>query len=238
MGTNGMVACGQPLASEAGIRVLQDGGNAIDAAVTAAGVLAVTKPDANAVGGDVFMLYYDAAADKVESLNGSGRAPAAVSVDTFRDGIPAGGPHSISVPGIVRGWADSLERYGTISLADALEPAIRYAEEGFPVSVRLSSRFALGAELLRRCRAAADIYLKDGQPYQPGELLKLPELAESLKMIAREGPDAFYRGDLARRIVEAHQEDGGYFTLEDFGRQDSVIGEPLSIDYRGYQVYN
>ena len=238
MGTNGMVACGQPLASEAGIRVLQDGGNAIDAAVTAAGVLAVTKPDANAVGGDVFMLYYDAAADKVESLNGSGRAPAAVSVDTYREGIPAGGPHSISVPGIVRGWADALERYGTISLADALEPAIRYAEEGFPVSVRLSSRLALGAELLRRCRAAAETYLKDGQPYQPGELLRLPELADSLKMIAREGPDAFYRGDPARRIVEAHREDGGYFTLEDFARQDSVIGQPLSIDYRGYQVYN
>lgn len=237
MGRNGMAASGHPLASQAAVRVLQDGGNAIDAAVTAAGVLAVVKPDACGVGGDVFMTYCDAASGVVSTLNGSGRAPAAVTLEQFRDGIPERGPNSATVPGAVRGWADALERHGTISLADALAPAIRYAEEGFPVSTRLASRMAAGADLLRRCRPAAEAYLKDGRPYRPGEVLRLPHLARSIRAIAEGGPNAFYRGDLARAIAEAHQEDGGYLTEADFARQDSVFGEPLCVDYRGYQVY-
>jgi gamma-glutamyltranspeptidase/glutathione hydrolase len=238
MGTNGMVASGHPLASQAGVRVLQDGGNAMDAAVTAAAVLAVTQPEANGVGGDAFLLNYDAAADQLEGLNASGRAPAAANLDAYQDGIPEHGPRSATIPGAVRGWADALERHGSISLADALAPAIRYAEEGFPVSLRLARAMAAGADDLRRCRSAAEAYLKDGQPYEPGELLKLPDLARSLKGIAQDGPDAFYRGHLARTIVEAQQEEGGHFTLEDLAGHDSVLGEPLSVDYRGYQVYN
>jgi gamma-glutamyltranspeptidase / glutathione hydrolase len=254
MGTNGMVASGHPLASQAAARVLQDGGNAIDAAVTAAGVLAVTKPEANSVGGDMFLIYYDAASDRVESMNGSGRAPAAMTIETlaasrgvsveanpaaYTSFTPAKGPHAASVPGVVRGWADALGRYGTVSLEHALQPAICYAAQGFPVSVRLSRALTMGAGLLQRCKASSQAYLKNGQePYRPGELLKLPDLARSLQLIAREGPEAFYTGELGQRIVEAHQEDGGFFTEADFARQESVFGEPLSVDYHGYTVYN
>ena len=252
MGTNGMVASGHPLASQAGVRVLQDGGNAIDAAVTAAGVLAVTKPEANGIGGDMFLLYYDAATERLETMNASGRAPAEMTLEVLADSrrttgddseaytshVPASGPHAASVPGVVRGWADALERYGTMNLSDALAPAIRYAEGGFPVSVRLSGAMEKGAGLLRRCKASAEAYLKDGQPYQPGELIKLPDLANSLQAIARDGPDAFYRGDLGQMIVEGHREDGGLFSLADFERQDSVFGEPLAVDYHGHRVYN
>src|SRR5439155_26585296 len=127
------------------------------------------------VGGDVFLLLYDAAADRLTSLNGSGRAAAAASLEAYPGAIPRHGPHSTTVPGAVRGWADALERLGTISLRDALAPAIRYAEDGFPVSVRLSNRMAQGADLLRRCKPAAETYLKNGQPYEPGDLLKLPD---------------------------------------------------------------
>lgn len=238
MGTHGMVATGNPLASQAAVRVLQNGGNAIDAAVTAAWTLAVVRPAGCGVGGDFFMLYYDAATGKLTSLNGSGRAPMAASLDEYRDGIPKTGPRSVTVPGAVRGWADALERHGTISLADSMAPAIQYAEEGFPVSVRLSQEMAARAEQLRTCAAAAAAYLKDGQPYRPGERLRLPDLANSLRMIAEAGPDVFYTGDLAAAIVRAQQAEGGLLTLEDMARQDSVVSEPLGIDYRGYQIYN
>jgi gamma-glutamyltranspeptidase / glutathione hydrolase len=238
MGTHGMVSSGHPLASQAAVRVLQDGGTAIDAATTAAGVLAVTKPESNGVGGDLFLLSYDAIADKVESLNASGRAPAAASLEAFKDGIPSHGPHSASVPGAVRGWADALERHGTISLADALSPAIDYAENGFPVSVRLATMMAQGAELLRQNKAAARAYLRDGRPYRPGDVLRQPDLARSLRRIAQDGPDVLYKGELASVIAQAHQQDGGYLTVDDLSRQDSVVGEPLFVDYRGCQVYN
>ena len=252
MGTNGMAATGHPLATQAAVRVLQDGGNAIDAAVTAAGVLAVTKPNANSVGGDMFLLYHDAERGKTEAMNASGRAPQEMTLevlaesrraaygsgDAYTSFAPGTGPHAASVPGVVRGWADALDRYGTISLEDALQPAIRYAESGFPVSVYLSRAMASGADMLRRCRPAAEAYLKNGQPYAPGEVIKLPHLAHSLDLIARQGPDVFYTGELGQRIVEGHREDGGLFSMSDFERQESVFGEPLAIDYRGYQVCN
>lgn len=238
MGTRAMVSSGHPLASQAALRVLQEGGNAMDAAITAGGVLAVTKPESCGAGGDAFCTYYDAAADKLESLNCSGRAPAEASLEAYKDGIPLLGPRSASIPGIVRGWADSLARQGTITLSEALSPAIHYAENGFPVSVRLSNAMARDSKALMPCKAAAEAYLKNGRPYQPGEVIKLPDLARSLRTIAEDGPDAFYRGDLARTIASANQEDGGYFTLDDLARQDSIAAEPLSVEYRGHRVFN
>lgn len=238
MGTNGMVASGNALASQAAVRVLQNGGNAIDAAVTAAWTLSVVRPAGCGVGGDFFMLYYDAASGKMTSLNGSGRAPRAANLDEYRDGIPGTGPRSVSVPGAVRGWTDALANHGTISLAESMAPAINYASEGFPVSVRLSHEMTRRAAKLRECDAAAAAYLKNGEPYQPSERLTLPDLAKSLQLIAAEGPDAFYKGNLAEAIARAQQEAGGLLTVDDLAQQDSVVSDPLGIDYRGYQVYN
>lgn len=238
MGTNGMVSSGNALASQAALRVLQDGGNAIDAAVTAAWTLAVVRPAGCGIGGDFFMLAYDAATEKLTSMNGSGRAPQASSLEEYRGGIPSTGPRSVTVPGAVRGWTDALAAHGTISLADSMAPAIKYASDGFPVSVRLSKELANRAPRLRESKAAAAAYLKDGQPYQPGELLRLPDLANSLRMISEAGPDVFYRGELAEAIARGLREEGGLLTVEDLARQDTVVSDPLAITYRGYQIYN
>ncbi|MCC7104394.1 MAG: gamma-glutamyltransferase [Chloroflexi bacterium] len=240
MGTNGMIASGHPLASAAGLRTLQQGGNALDAALTAAGVLAVVRPEACSVGGDMFLMYYRAADGHVESMNASGRAPAQASLEheAFRNGMPAHGVHSASVPGVVRGWEDALATFGTIPLSDALQPAIQTAERGFPVSVKLAAALATNAAFLRECTATGKAYLRDGEPRRPGEILRLPDLANSLRAIAASGADEFYRGELGRRIVQGHQADGGLFTMEDFARQESVFSEPLSVSYRGHTVYN
>jgi gamma-glutamyltranspeptidase/glutathione hydrolase len=221
----------------------------MDAAVTAAAVLAVIQPDTNGVGGDAFMLNYDAASQKVSSMNASGRAPAAMTLEVLAasraetDDPPAAhasgrGPHAASVPGAVRGWADALQQFGTISLAEALAPAIAYAADGFAVSVKLSASMAGSADDLRACPAAASILLRDGQPFRPAERLVQADLAATLRAIGRDGPDAFYAGAIARMIARAHAADGGLLSEADLAGQVSDIGEPMSIGYRGYTVYD
>jgi gamma-glutamyltranspeptidase/glutathione hydrolase len=238
---NGLIATSQPLASAAGLRVLQEGGNAIDAAVTAAAVLAVVEPTMNGIGGDLFALVYDARTKTLKGLNASGRSPSRASLDELRRRqlaeMPSSGILSVTVPGVVDGWAELLARHGTLSLARALAPAIEYAREGFPVSEIIATQWRQAAKRLARDPAAAAVFLPGGEPPAPGQVFRNPALARSLELIARGGRDAFYRGPLAQAIVADSAARGGLFELGDFADHRSDWVEPLSTNYRGYEVF-
>lgn len=237
-GTAGAVSSDHPLASAAGYEVLRDGGNAVDAAVTMAAVLAVVRPHMNGVGGDSFGLFYEAESGEVAALNGSGRAGELATADFFaeagRDEIPSRGALSVSVPGTVGAWAAALEERGTISLAEALEPAIRYAEEGFPVSTELREDLADNAGDLNDAGRA--LYLRDGEAPAVGTLLRNPALAESLRRIAEEGPGAMYGGAIGDRLASFLEERGGYLRGADFAEHESTWTDPIGVDYRGHRV--
>ena len=204
-GVHGAVSSDHPLATAAGYAVLRDGGNAVDAVVTMAGVLAVVRPHMNGVGGDAFGIFYDGATGNVVGMNGSGRAGALATPSFFaqagQESVPGSGPLSVSLPGAVAAWDDALARFGTISLAEALAPAVSYAQEGFPWSSRLASDIAGASGGLNE--PALGLYLPGGSPPPVGTLLKNPALAATLERIARAGKDAFYRGEPAE-IGDAH----------------------------------
>ena len=237
---NGIIATSQPLASAAGLRVLQAGGNAVDAAVTAAAVLAVVEPTQNGVGGDLFALVYDARAGAVHGLNASGRSPAAATVDEFRrrklDAIPLRGALSVSVPGAVDGWHELLARFGTIAMGAAVAPAAGYARDGFPVGEIVATEWQNGVPVVTPYPESAAIFLPGGKPPAPGEVFRNPDLAATLETIGREGRDALYRGGVGREIAAAVQRHGGLLTEEDLAAHRSSWVEPISTTYRGYTV--
>ncbi|HEY8449171.1 MAG TPA: gamma-glutamyltransferase [Bacillota bacterium] len=241
MARRGAVATSQPLAAAAGLEILRRGGNAADAAVATAATLAVVEPMSTGVGGDAFALVYDPRTRRVHALNASGRAPRAATVEFYRSRgfrtMPETGILSVTVPGAVDGWVALLEAFGTMTLADVLEPAIHYAREGFPVSERIAAAWAEKAELLLRHEAAARAYLIDGRPPRPGEVFRQPELAATLEAIAAGGRDEFYEGELARRIASYCREQGGLLTLDDLRQNRPEWQEPIATTYRGYQVY-
>jgi gamma-glutamyltranspeptidase / glutathione hydrolase len=220
--------------------VLQSGGNAVDAAVTAAAVLAVVEPTMTGIGGDLFALVYDAKAKTVRGLNASGRAPAAATLDEFKrrglDKIPYRGELSVSVPGVVDGWSELLAKHGTITLAQALEPALRYAREGYGVSEIISWQWRDQAEVLAKDANAARVFLPGGKPPQAGDVFRNPELAASLETIGRGGRDAFYRGPIAHAIADDLKRRGALLTAEDFAANHPDWIDPISTTYRGYQV--
>ena len=240
MGMRGMIATSQPLASAAGLQVLQEGGNAIDAAVTAAGVLAVVEPTMNGIGGDLFALIFDPDDRRVHALNASGRSAFAATPDIFAarglDDIPGRGILSVSVPGVVDGWSELLARHGTITLERALAPAIRYARDGYAVSEIIAHQWQGSARSLAQDPAAAATFLPGGQPPAVGQVVHNPNLATSLELIARDGRDAFYRGDIARAIVADSKARDGLFELRDFAEHRSDWVEPIGTTYRGYDV--
>ena len=240
MANNGVIATSQPLATAAGLRVLQDGGNAIDAAVTAAAVLAVVEPTMNSAGGDLFAIVYDARTKRVHGLNASGRAPAAATLEEFKkrklDRIPVRGELSVSVPGVVDGWNELLTRHGTIPLARALAPAIRYAREGFAVSEIVSWQWREVEEMLAHDPKSAALFLPGGKPPRAGDVFRNPALASSLELIAKNGRDAFYRGAIAEAISQEMQRRGGLIRMDDLAAHHADWVEPLSTTYRGYQV--
>src|SRR5918993_4737232 len=240
MARNGAIATSQPLASAAGLKVLQDGGNAIDAAVTAAAVLAVVEPTMNGVGGDLFAIVYSAKTKKVHGLNASGRAPAAATLDEFKkrnvQRIPVRGELSVSVPGVVDGWHELLAKHGKRTLAQALEPAIQYAREGYAVSEIIADQWKSAESMLGRDPRAAAVFLPGGKAPAPGDVFKNPQLAASLELIAREGRDAFYKGTIAKAIADDMQRRNGLLTAKDLADHRSDWVEPLSTTYRGYQM--
>jgi gamma-glutamyltranspeptidase / glutathione hydrolase len=238
----GMVATSQPLATSAGLRVLEEGGNAVDAAVTAAAVLTVVEPHMTGIGGDLFALLWPADEGRVVGLSAHGRSGSLMTrealLEAGHESIPTRGPESITVPGALRGWADLLERYGTRTLAEALEPAIRLAEEGFPVSPIIARDWSGEVEMLQRDEGARATYLVDGERAPaPGEWFRNPDYARTLRQIASEGPDALYGGGLGARIAEGVQALGGFLTLEDLTDHRSRWVEPISAPFRDIRLW-
>jgi gamma-glutamyltranspeptidase/glutathione hydrolase len=236
----GMVAASNPLAAQAGLNILRQGGNATDAAVATAAVLNVTAPASTGVGGDCFALYFDAQTGQVSALNGSGRAPAALELDDLRaqnlteiDPLSA---HAVTVPGAVAGWHDLLARHGRMALAEVLVDAIHYAREGFPVSPVFGAAWQ-HQEAFLRSRPNTQDYLPGGVAPVVGQVVKLPDLANTLQAIAEGGPEAFYAGPIADAIVATLEALGGLMTHDDLRRHTSTWDEPISTDYRGVTIY-
>ena len=237
----GIVAAESPLASQAGIEILRNGGNAIDAAIAANAVMGVVAPMSNGIGGDLFAIIYDAKTGKLYGMNASGPAPAALSAQLLRDkGIermPLRGIHSVTVPGAVDGWQKMEERFGRKKLSDTLAPAIRISDDGFPVTEWIANLWASDAKWVKEDTEANRVYLKNGDPMKLGEMFKNADLARSLRAIAQSGRDAFYKGEIARSIVEASQHYQGTMTMEDMAAYSSEWVEPMSTTYRGWKVY-
>ena len=236
-----MVASSQPLASQVGLEVLKRGGNAVDAAVAMAAMLNVTEPMMTGIGGDAFMLVYWSRTKELKGLNASGRAPRALSLDYFArrnaKQMPEFGMESITVPGAFDGWVTLLEKYGTMKLSDLLEPAIECAENGFPVMEKTAEDWNAEVAKLKKSPAAAANYLVDGRAPRPGEIFRQPNLARTLRTLARGGRDAFYKGEIARAIAEYCEKNGGFISLTDLASQKSDWVDPISTNYRGYTVY-
>ena len=239
-GTSAAVVADHPLAASAGADVLRRGGNAMDAAITMAAVLAVVRPHMNGVGGDAFILYREAKSGKIYALNGSGRSGSFATPKVFRDRgfsqIPDTGMLSITVPGAVRAWSDALRRFGTFGLAAALEPAIQYAEHGFPVSRKLAADLNADRAQLEADRALAEVFLPNGKVPEVGALLQQRDLARSLRVLAEDGADALYAGRLAQNIADFSVNQGGLFTLQDLANHSSTWQEPIATDYHGLRV--
>jgi gamma-glutamyltranspeptidase/glutathione hydrolase len=237
---NGMIATSQPLASAAGLRILQQGGNAIDAAVAAVAVLCVVEPMMVSPGGDLFAIVWDAKKRELKALNASGRAPQAASIDEMKKrgftSTPPNGIHAVTVPGAVDGWTKLLERYGTMKLSQVLQPAIDYAERGFPVTDVISAEWQAGVPHRGNADFAAT-FLPNGKPPAPGEIFTNKNLAATLKKIATGGRDVFYKGEIAEKIVKFAQSQGGLHTIRDFANHTSQWIDPINATYRGYTVY-
>ena len=237
----GMAATSQPLATAAAIRVLQQGGNAVDAAIAANAVLGVVEPMSCGIGGDLFAIVWDAKTKRLIGLNASGRAPGSATIELFRSKgltkIPVHGPLSWSVPGCVDGWDQLRRRFGTRSWSELLAPAIAYAELGFPVSEIIADNWSEAEPSLREIPTSAACFLPGGHAPAVGSVFRNPGLARSLRLIARDGRDAFYKGALADAIVRYSQSSGGLFSHQDFAEHTSTDVEPVSTNYRGYDVW-
>lgn len=237
---HGMIATSQSLASAAGLKVLQDGGNAIDAAITAAAVLAVTEPSMNGIGGDYFALVYDAKTKKVYGLDSSGRSSHRATPEEFAKRglkeVPGSGPLSVDVPGVVEGWHQMLARFGTYPLSKVLQPAIGHARDGFGVHEIVAGDWEAAERKLARDPAAAKTFLPGGRAPRPGDIFKNENLAKSLELIAKDGRDAFYKGAIAQAIAADIKARDGLIDLEDLAAHKAEWVEPISTNYRGYDV--
>ena len=237
----GMAATSQPLATAAAIRVLQEGGNAVDAAIAANAVLGVVEPMSCGIGGDLFAIVWDAKSSKLYGLNASGRAPAAATIDAYRAkglaAIPTKGPLSWSVPGCVDGWDALARRFGSKSFAVTLAPAIDYADRGFPVSEIIAASWAASARGLARVPTSAATFLPGGSAPKVGDVFRNPNLAATLRSIAAGGRDAYYRGPIAESIAAYSATLGGLLSRDDLARNAPTWVDPVSTNYRGYDVW-
>ncbi len=251
---HGMVATSQPLAAQAGLEILRAGGNAADAAVATAAMLNVVEPISTGIGGDCFALYWDAQTKTVTALNGSGRAPAAASIEELKQlgytKMPRFTGHAVSVPGTVAGWADLLERHGSMTLADVLQPAIRTAEEGYPVTEWIARGWATQVPKLLRTpgwesgdldngpeQQSGHELLIDGRAPRAGEIMRIPTLAQTMRAIAAEGKAAIYTGAFAQKLSEHVQRYGGWITPADMAAHTSTWDEPITADFGPVRLY-
>jgi len=238
---HGMIACAQPLAAQAGLEVLKAGGSAVDAAIAVNACLGLMEPTSNGIGGDMFAIVWDPKTKKLHGLNACGRSPLNLKAEQIppdSDGtIPLYSPYSWSVPGTVDGWAELHAKFGKLPFARDLAPAIAFAEEGFPLSPVIASDWARGAERNRDKPGFGAVFMPGGHAPAEGEIFKNPALAKSLRLIARDGRDAYYKGAIAEEFVKYSKSVGGFFTLEDFAKHHSEWVDPVSTDYHGYTVW-
>ncbi len=242
---NGVVATSQPLAAQAGLQILRDGGNAADAAVATAAMLGLTEPHSAGIGGDMEAIYWSAKDRKLSALNAAGWAPQAWTPEYFADKglteVPTYGVDSVSVPGAVDGWWRFQKRFGKLSLAQALRPSIRLAREGFGLTERIrgdwNSYDKFYVEMLREDPESAEVFLRDGEVPPLYSIFRNPHLARAYELLARDGRDAFYRGPIARAIVDRIQAGGGAMTMRDLRSFRSEWVEPITTNYKGYDVY-
>src|SRR5437879_1990068 len=247
---HGMVCTSVPAATEVGVEMLKRGGNAVDAAIAANATLGLMEPVSNGIGGDLFAIVYSAKENKLYGINGSGRSPLGLSYDTMKSelaklhpdsvGIPPRGMLPISVPGCVDAWAELHKKFGKLKLSDDLAPAIRYAEEGFPVADLIAACRAFGRRLYKGVPGAClETYTVDGKGRTPGkgDIFKNPDLARTLRLIGEKGRDAFYKGEIADKIDAFMRAHGGFLRKTDFEKHTSTWLEPVSVNYRGYEVF-
>ena len=246
MGTKGMVACSQPLAAEAGLEILKRGGSAMDAAVCVGACLSVLEPCSTGIGGDGFYLHYNAATKAVTAANGSGRAPAALTLDAARaaspddaQSLPTHHAHTVTVPGLVAMWCDALDRHGSgaVSRADVLARSVELAREGFPVAPVASSLWANSEGLLKAQRNGGELLTVEGRAPAAGELFKREGLAEVLELIRTAGKAGFYAGRVAEAVVAEVQEQGGVLSLEDLAAHETTFSDSISSTYGGVNVH-
>ena len=238
---HGIVATSQPLASSAGLAVLQSGGNAVDAAVTAAAVLSVTEPMMTGIGGDMFATVWIAKEHRLVAINASGRAGALMTREALlgrgRKQMLSRGAETVTVPGALAGWDELLKKYGTITLAQALAPAIRYAEEGYPVTPVISRDWKDAESVLTRDSSAQATFMPGGHAPAPGEWFRNPDYARTLREIASGGTKVLYGGALGERIVKRVRELGGFLTLEDLAANKPTWETPISVVFKGYRIW-
>lgn len=239
MGTHGMVAAGHPLAAEVGLRVLKAGGNAVDAATAAWAIQGQVEPGMTGLGADMFALVYNAKTKEVKFINGSGFAPKAATIDYYltHGGMPDDSGLSISVPGAVGGIALMQQKYGTKPLAEVLAPAIEVAEDGFAISEGLARGLSSARAKLAKHPGSAKIWMPTGRPLEMGDVVKNPDLAKTLRAIAAQGAPGFYTGPVAQALVKGMQAHGGIITTEDLAAYQPYEDAPISVNYRGYDVY-
>lgn len=238
---NGMVCSSQPLATQVGIDILKQGGSAIDAAIAVNACLGLMEPTGCGIGGDLYAIVWDAKTQQLYGLNGSGRSPASLTLDYFKQkgmkAIPATGPLPVSVPGAVDGWFELHKKFGRIPMAKILEPVIRYAQEGFPVSEVIAYYLSRNAASLSRFPNVTSTYTINGKPVQKGDIFRNPNLANTLQQIARGGRDAFYKGAIARTIDSFMKAQGGFLSYADLANHSSTWVQPISTRYRDVDVW-
>lgn len=237
----GIVASESPLASQAGVRILESGGNAVDAAIATNAMMGVVEPMMNGIGGDLFAIVYDAKANKLYGMNASGWAPAGLTIEHLHglglQEMPQSGVNTITVPGTVDGWQKLADKFGRKKLKEDLAAAIRTAQDGFPVPEWDAAYWAEEADYLRKDEAATALYLPGDHAPHVGDVFKNPDLAESLEQIAEHGRDAFYKGEIAKKILDAMKRHNGTMTAEDLAKFSAEWAEPISTTYRDWTVY-
>ncbi len=238
---NGMAATSQPIATQVALDILKKGGNAVDAAIAANAVLGLVEPTGNGIGGDLFAIIWDAKTQKLHGLNASGRSPYNLSLEYFKkngyEKIPSYGPLPVSVPGAVDGWFEMHGKFGTMDMQEILQPAIDYANTGFPVTELIAYYMNAGAKNLQRFPGFKEVYMPKGRAPIKGEVFKNPGLANTLDKIAKGGRDAFYKGEVAETIADYIQQLGGFLSEKDLADHTSDWVEPESINYRGYDIW-
>ncbi len=238
---NGIVATSHPLAAQTGLDILKAGGNAADAAIAANAMIGLVEPMSCGIGGDLFVIYWDQKTQKLYGLNGSGRSPLKLTRETFKQKglteIPTYGPLSWSVPGCVDGWDELRKRFGSMPLEKLLASSIHYAEEGVPVPEVIAGYWSGSESRLKEWPDSVRTYLPNGRAPKLGEVFRNPRLGATYRAIATDGRDAFYKGNIAKQIVAFSEQNGGFFSLADFEKHSSEWIEPVSTNYRGYDVW-